>query len=463
MLSPFVVADPTAPTVEEVDQEIALRRLMTFIPTVSRKYQPPTHLKPLLDRFEFAVKGIPQFVCCDAPPRHAKTESVLHVPAFALRQRPDLTFSYSTYADALSRSKSRKARRLALNVGVKLDKTAVGEWRTPEGGGLIAGGVGGPLVGHGVNIGIVDDPIKLREQADSPAYRERLIEFITDVLTTRIEPGGSIFVFMTRWDPNDLIGTLVADFGYEHIHLPAIRTDSDGTEHALWPERWPLEALQKKRSKAGEYTWQSIYMGNPRSRGAPVFDLAKLKSYRELPVVFRTAIGIDIAYTKKTSADWSVLVKMVACNGEYYVVDVIRRRVTAPVFQETCHVVAGQNPNATWRWYYAAGLEKAAGEFFDTGPNAVPIQPTQTTADKFTRSLKFAAAWAGGHVHVPENAPWLADWRKEHENFTGLDDPRDDQVDATVAAFDELDVGDVRVHSDVTAATRRGAFEQIGM
>ena len=93
-----------------VEHEKRLRSLPDFISWASPKYMRPTHLEPLLRRFELAVEGVPQRVCCSAPPRNGKTESVLHVPAFALRRKPELTLSYSTYADRLSRSKSRRLR-----------------------------------------------------------------------------------------------------------------------------------------------------------------------------------------------------------------------------------------------------------------------------------------------------------------------------------------------------------------
>ncbi len=449
------------PTRSDVKREKALRRLVDFVPAVSPRYMRPVHLAPLLERFELALRGEPQFVCCSAPPRHAKTESVLHVPAFALRRDPSLTFSYTTYADALSRSKSRKARVLAQRVGVVLDKKAVGEWRTREGGGVVSGGLTGPLTGHGVNIAIIDDPIKNRVDAESPTMRQRVLDFVTDVATTRVEPGGSIFVFMTRWHPDDLIGVLTREWGYTHIHLPAVTHDDTGAEVALWPERWTLEELRRKREKVGEYTWRSLYQGDPRARGAPVF--GEPHTYSSLPRRFRRSFGVDLAYTKKTSADHSVCVEMVREGDTVYVVDVIRRRVTAPVFQQTCHALHRQKPTASWRWYYAAGLEKAAGEFFDVGEYAVPLKVMQTMGDKFTRALSYAAAWNAGRVLVPSSAPWLEEFLREHRNFTGVDDPFDDQVDASVAAFDELDGGDENVRTEVALPTLVNSFEAAGV
>lgn len=427
--------EPEFPPLEELDQDIGLRDLVQYVPHLSPQYMAPTHLAPLLRRFELAVDGVPQYVCCSAPPRHAKTESVLHVPAYTLRRRPDWTLSYSTYADKLSRSKSRKARRLAHASGIATFG-GVNEWRTEEGGGVLAGGVGGPLTGHGVNIGIVDDPVKNRAEAESAIKRGGLLDWMRDVLMTRIEPGGSIFVFMTRWHPDDLIGTLV-DEGFEYLNLPAI---SD-TGEALWPERWSLQNLRQKESSVGAYTWASLYQGQPRPRGARVFNDVYTYTPTALPVVYRVAAGIDSAYSQAKTADYSAVVKMKRAGNKYFVVDAARVREPAPQFKARLHVLHTAEPSMRWRWYVATS-ELGAASLFGEGENGAPVVGQVAKADKFVRALRYAAAWNAGDVLLPERAPWLEDFVSEHAGFTGVNDKRDDLVDAAVAAFDELSGGD---------------------
>lgn len=414
----------------------------------------PTHLEPLLRRFELAVEGVPQRVCCSAPPRNGKTESVLHVPAFALRRKPGLTLSYSTYADRLSRSKSRKARRLVHSSDIETTGS-VNEWRTAEGGGLLAGGVGGPLTGHGVDIAIVDDPIKNRAEAESEVKRSGLVDWMRDVLMTRIEPGGSIFVFMTRWHPSDLIGTLV-DEGFDYINLPAI---SDVGE-PLWPQRWPLHELRRLEEEVGAYTWASLYQGQPRPRGSRVFN--DVHNYSELPVVFRTAGGVDSAYSEKKTSDFSAFVEMKRAGDKYYVTDAKRVREPMPMFKARLRVVHERNTSMRWRWYVATS-ELGAASLFAEGDNGVPVHGEVAKADKFIRAQRYAAAWNAGKILLPEKAHWLEDFVTEHASFTGVRDRRDDLVDAAVAAFDELSADDTSTGSTVRTPTREAPLRAIGM
>lgn len=424
-------------TEADLEAELRLRDLVEYIHLTTPRYMPPYHLAPLLRRFELAVDRIPQRIVCAAPPRHAKTESVLHVPAYALRRKPELTLSYSTYADRLSRSKSRKARFFAQKSGVVLQSTALSEWRTTEGGGLLAGGVGGPLTGHGVDIALVDDPIKNRAEAESSVKRGALLDWMRDVLMTRIEPGGSIFVFMTRWHPDDLMGALI-DEGFEYINLPALGRVVDGVRipdtdgDALWPERWPTSAIRARMDEVGEYTSASLFQGQPRARGAQVFN--EVYTYETPPVVHRTGGGMDSAYSEKKTADFSAYVKMRRLGTKFYVVDAKRVREPAPMFKARLHLV--HEPGMTWRWYVATS-ELGAAQLFG-GVDGVPVRGEVAKADKFIRALSYAAAWNRGDVLVPKSAPWLDDFLSEHASFTGVNDKRDDLIDAAVAAFDVL-------------------------
>lgn len=415
------------PTLEEIEEEQARRDLVRFVPLMTPRYTAPTHLAPLLRRFELAVDGKPQRVCCSAPPRHAKSESVFHVPAFALRRRPEMTLSYSTYGDRLSRKGSRKSRALVERAGIPTSGT-INEWRTGEGGGLLSGGVGGPIVGFGIDLAIIDDPIKNRIEAESATYRARLDDWMHDSLLSRIEPGGSVFVFMQRWHQEDLIGQLVRE-GFEHIHLPALNDEGQ----ALWPERWPADALRARRDEVGEYTWASLYQGQPRARGGRVF--GDVHNFEVLPRVYRGASGLDVSYSAKTSSDYTVRVRMLRVGDTYYVVDMQRWQLHPTASAPKLKALADAHPSEPWRWYLSGTEQGSAGFLRASVPK---LQALPAVADKFVRSLKYAAAWNAGKVLLPVSAPWLDAFVTEHAGFTGVNDTHDDVIDAAAAAFDAL-------------------------
>jgi len=191
---------------------------------------------------------------------------VLHGIARLLARHPEWTIAYVSYAADIARSKSKQIRDYALAAGVELrqDSKASHEWRTPQGGGVLATGVGGPLTGHGVWLLVVDDPFKNRQDADSALIRERTYQWFTSTAMTRVEPGGSALIVHTRWHRDDLIGRLSRDeeTEWEIVSLPAI--DAEG--RALWPERWPVSELERKRAEVGEYDWDSLFQQSPKAR-----------------------------------------------------------------------------------------------------------------------------------------------------------------------------------------------------
>jgi hypothetical protein len=246
------------------------------VPRITPAFRAPVHLAPLLATVAAVERG-PVRACLSVPPRHSKTETVLHAIAWLLARHPDWTIGYVSYAADIARSKSRQARDYAARAGLSLrdDSAALHEWRTPEGGGLLATGVGGPLTGHGVRVLIVDDPFKNREEADSALVREKVHAWFTSTAMTRVEPGGSVLVVHTRWHRDDLIGRLSRDTEtpWQVTNLPAL--DSDGA--ALWPARWSADDLARRRAEVGEYDWASLYQGHPvakKGRVYPAFDRA---------------------------------------------------------------------------------------------------------------------------------------------------------------------------------------------
>lgn len=423
-----------APSLTDLDREIALKSLVDWVPYLTRRYQAPEHLRPFLELIERAVLGEEEVrAVIHAPPRHSKTESILHSIPWGLKHRPDWTFGYSSYNADITRSKSRGAIALAKEAGVQLATDNLSEWRTYQRGGCVAKGVGEGLTGHGLNVAFVDDSVKDRLEAESTRKRDAKWDWFENVLMTRIEPKGSVFVCQTRWHPDDISGRLIKK-GWPYICLPAL-TDTPAGWKALWPERWPVEALLRRRQDVGEYVWASLYQGQPRPRGGAVF--GDPWGYAELPnptLPRRHGIGLDFAFTKKTSSDYSALVVMMSCEGYFYVIDVVRVQMRAPQFKEVIRGYRTRFPTARMRWILS-GTELGVADFVREAK--LPIELVIAREDKFVRSLGYAASWNAGKVLVPEDSTahkWVDDFLVEHGEFTGVNDPKDDQVDASVAA-----------------------------
>lgn len=424
---------------EELDRRLRedTPDLPAFIPQLMRGYVTPWWLAPVMRLYQRAAAGEEVRAVVEAPPRHGKTDLTLAALVWLLAQDTSLVHAFTTYGAHLAHAKSRRARHLARSAGIPLsrERASVDEWRTTSDGGMLATGVDGPLTGYGVTgVGVVDDPFKSRADAESRTVRERVWSWWTDVFSSRIEPGASIIVQGTRWHPDDLVGRLLQEGGWEVVHLPAVAEDEGdalgrAVGDALWPDRWPRDRLDGIRERAGEYTWASLYQQRPQPRGASVFRDAVF--YDQLPAGgYSEAMGVDFAYTARTRADYSAAVTGRRYGDDLYLLadGRFKEQVEVPAF--LAWLQAQQQQHARRVFTRIGGTEKGVVQLAQA--QGVFISAEATVGDKFTNAQSVAARWNAGRVLLPRGAAWVERFLDEVLAFTGADGAHDDDVDALV-------------------------------
>jgi predicted phage terminase large subunit-like protein len=384
-----------------------------------------------------------------APPQHGKTELTLHALIWVALKYPKLRHAYVTYSKERAEYVSRKFELLAEQAGL-LPQGNLADVRLKGGTEIRFTSVGGALTGFTVDgLLVIDDPFKDRPAAESSRLRKRVQEWFADVARSRRAPRTAIIVMATRWHPDDLSGWLVTKKSYRYVNFKAIAEgphndngvvldDPNGRKvgESLWSYK-PPEFFEEERKDA--YTWASLYQGEPRPRGGKVFGVPG--QYRELPKKgYRGAFGLDLAYSEKTHADFSICVEgWVDDEGRIYIVHVDRKQVDAPSFALTLKANKTRRPGWKMRWY-AAGTEKGAADFLKR--QGIPLIVKPPKGDKFVRSIETAAEWNAGMILVPDtadmDAPWLPAFLDVIMNFTGVNDLNDDDVDAMTACRDEL-------------------------
>lgn len=310
------------------------------------------------------------------------------------------------------------------------DSRSICEWNLTNGAELYATGVGGSITGRPAGLIVLDDLIKGWKEAQSAGLREFAEDWFAANVDSRIHPDTSVIFPSTRWHEEDISQRLI-DQGFEHINLPAIKDDGS----VLWPEGRPLEFLEERR-KGKEFIFEALYQGRPRPRGSEVFGLAHYCDH--IPREGRVGIGIDLAYSSKTHADYSVSVVLVQKGDTYTVADVVRKQVQATDFALSLKAHASAWRGAKMRWA-CSGTEKGTAQFLRQ--LGLPVDEVSANRDKLARALPVSAAWNQGKILVPRNEPWTEEFVREVTHFAGVNDPHDDQVDALASAFDLLSSG----------------------
>lgn len=439
--------------------DMSRRPLLDFIPATTPERFRPEHLAPLAEALDRAIEGEPVRVLISVPPQHGKTDLIAHAVARWLRRHPRHTLGYVTYSAQQARDKSDEARRFAVAAGVQLrrDRKALDRWRTPEGGGLIAAGIGGPLTGNNCACVFIDDPYRNAEDANSAAWRRKVENYVRGVAGTRGTQRISIVIVHTRWHNEDIIGTLAKEKGWTVINLPVV-ADAQGrpvddvmTGRPLLSLRetpagdamgFTLEGLQERRLLLGEYLWWAIYMGAPRPRGGSVFR-GLPKRYTEAPKLVRSGkrvvLALDAAGSASEKANHSAIVALAVDDARplpsAWVLDLDYWQLEP---QDSAPRVA----QFVKEWGGGGGLliedtrdGRAIGKVLVKLAPGLRVTYVPPVGDKFMRAQLGAAAWNQGRVHVPADAPWVPRLLQRFTDFRGVGDEDDDEVDAFSHAF----------------------------
>ena len=261
-------------------------------------------------------------------------------------------------------------------------------------------------------------------------------------------PGGSIVVIQTRWHQDDLSGWLIREHGHEGwdiLNFPAIAEDEDilGRQpgQALWPESYPVDALEKIKLAVGSRDWLALYQQRPAAPGGNLFKGYNWRRYNievDNPSVLLQALkcnkviqGWDTSFGENASSDYSVCVTIGITKNAYYVLDVFRDRIEFPELVRFMPI-----HRARWR------ADKIAIEGKANGQSAIqvlrrdtrcPIVVAKANKNKVARANAVTPTHEAGLISIPENAAWLSDFETEMTDFPNS--TNDDQADAFVHAM----------------------------
>lgn len=303
---------------------------------------------------------------------------------------------------------------------------------------FIALGLQTGTTGKGADTYIIDDPYANEADARSKVINEGVYRFWTDTLEPRIEDTTNIIVMFHRYHLNDFAGRLMKTGGFEEHRFPAICDDA-GTDPMsrqlgdLLSPKHTRAYLEELRS-ANPYMFAGQFQGRPMPEGSAIFNAPTF--YDSLPEDgYTVVVGLDLAYTAKTIADWSVIVVGRMVGDTLYVSEVIRRQVSINDLVPDLLRLRKQYPRATFTMA-TGGQESGIVDLLNDN-HKLKIRSIPATADKVIRSQQSSSAWNLGKIRVPVRAVWLDAFLDIVLSFTGRNDAHDDDVDALANCYNE--------------------------
>lgn len=308
-------------------------------------YEDTPQARLLCEVMEKVARGELRRVAISIPPQHGKSTVISEAfPGWIAGRTPWVDLILGTYSQDFAEEWGGKVRsqmtssayaqifpKTILRKGDKAKARLV----TEQKGRLSFVGRGGQTTGKPADIFICDDPIKDKQEADSPTILQQVYSWLTSVVHTRCHSESAIVIVHTRWNQDDPIGRLCDPDHPDHdpqiakdwtyINIPAVLREKDkelvsalgltlepptnpriaaqfgaGPVTALWERRKSLAFLAEAK-QLDPAVFSALYMGSPAPEDGDYFKLQDLIGYRpeELPLNLRMYCASDHALSSK--------------------------------------------------------------------------------------------------------------------------------------------------------------------
>lgn len=324
--------------------------------------------------------------------------------------------------------------------------------------------VGGSVTGEGGDFLIVDDPVNALD-ANSELIREEANTWYDVAFSTRANnPNAHCkIIIMQRLHEKDLCGHILKKqtrpkkrallvFQARYETSPNIKSESpfvipdprkkDG--ELLWPERFNEQAIKQIASdldSQGSGQSHAQLQQDPRPASGSMFKREWWKRYEASPSnIFETVQFWDCAQKPGITNDYSTCATWARCAGGYYLLDLWRGKVEAPLLEELA-----------LRFYLSAKPDAVVIEDKSAGSSliqylrrlsepSIPVIAFEPKGDKEVRAIAATPTVQAGKCYLPNKPIWADDengasidlieaFISEHERFPKA--AHDDMVDTT--------------------------------
>jgi predicted phage terminase large subunit-like protein len=410
------------------------------------RFIPARHHRLLIEKLEKVARGEIARLAIFMPPGSAKsTYASVLFPPWMMSQNPKALILAASHTTELAERWGRRVRNLIADNGLTLglalseDNQAANRWSLQSGGEYYAAGANVGIAGFRALIGLIDDPIRSRQDADSLIVRNRLWDWYLNDFRPRLIPNARIVLIQTRWHEDDLAGRALNHEQWDVLDLPAMALDGDALGRSFDEPLWTDDdygygaQLLYLRETTPPRVWSALYQQRPTPDEGDFFKEEWLKPRDIVPhhTSLRVYGGSDYAVTGDGGDYTAHAVVGIDHLGNMYLLDVWRRQATADVWVDGfCDLVQKYRP---LEWAEEQGqIRSGVGPFLEKRmrERRVYVNRTQfpTRGDKSVRARSMQGRMALDGLYYPKHAPWVPDWLAEVLNFPA--GKHDDQVDA---------------------------------
>lgn len=423
-------------------------------------------------------------IVIEAPPQHGKSRGLHDAIGWMAGKSPELRTIYASFSDDLGVLANTYLQRMyddrskygrvfpdtristdnvvtaAMGSGKFARNTKFLEY-VGQKGSFRNTTVGGQINGKGLDIGVIDDPLKGREAAQSKKIRDKTWSWLSDDFLTRFSEYAGLIITATRWHVDDPTGRFLQRYpDAKVLKYPAewrtprstaeqpyrsIVKDPRKVGQILFPEfkskEFIIENFKKQMTQA---SWESLYMQSPIISGGGMFPIDRIKYARNMPQ--KEDIKRSVRYWDKAGTEGGgkrtagVLMHQLK-DGRFYVSSCISGQWSAwdreNIIKATAHMDKAQWGRVEiWVEQEPGSGGKESAERSIANLAGFPIKADKVTGAKEDRAEPYAAQWQGGNIILHANPSWNVPFMDEHETFP--DGAFIDKADAAAGAFAKL-------------------------
>ena len=451
---------------KEQHKEEAKESLLAFTEFTFPEYKANWHhvsYANVLDKF---IAGDIKRLMVFMPPQHGKSElCTRRMPAKILGDYPDKRVAVCAYNHTFAAKFNRDIQRImttpeyrSLYPGTRLNEKnirsdASGSWLRNSDefeivgrkGSLISVGIGGGITGNKVDVGIVDDPYKDRQQANSKAYNRQLKEWWDEAFETRLDNDAQICLTFTRWKHDDIAGYIlglqeagIVTEEWTIVKYQGIKDDENDDPldqrkpgEALWPEKHSAQKHLNMKAK-NPSGFEALIQQNPQPKQGRIIKDEHFFRYDpwDLPKELTENLYIDTAQSEKEleNNDPTGILRWVKYKNLLYLLEFYKGMWGITDQIKMINMIAENHLNGRHSRIYIENKDnaKSVKNLLKQG-TTLSVILDNIKGKKLERVENEEPIFEAVRIGIPNNAVWVPDFMNQIKGFPHM--KHDEEVD----------------------------------
>ena len=391
----------------------------------------------------------------EAPPQHGKSEAIIDIISWIAGRNPTLKTIYASFSQRLGIRANLKLQRLYskkvyqdifpnTKINSKNVVTGVNYLRNREileycdkGGYFRNTTVQGSITGESLDLGVIDDPLKGREEANSETIRDKTWEWFTDDFFTRFSEEAGFLMILTRWHIDDPAQRLINNNPrIKVLKYKAIAEEDEKHRkigEALIPAHKSIDFLLERKRLMGD-NFYALYQQSPIVSGGNIFKREWIKYIsRDLinNITFeRYFITVDSALKDKEKNDFTVYSAFGVFENRLYLLDMYRGKPLSNEREVTLKSFYNKNNKFPFQGCFieqkASGIDLFQRMIYDD----YMVFEVERNTDKVFRANIITGYLQVYGFYIVDDLPNLNDLLTEYEQFPNS--KNDDIIDTLI-------------------------------